>query len=127
VDVSLTCLLTLFSGLVDPDNIVNLLNAQFRYLKERVVEFKDDCNFLCCDDKAKVPFGEPVNLDWLTRKEIIISHKFHTSSNGSQYIWIQRTITPTNNRGHDWCHPLMWGLWYSYVPNYERNFFKVQM
>ena len=34
-------------------------NAQFKYLKLRAIEQKDKAVLLCCDDKAKVPFGEP--------------------------------------------------------------------
>ena len=34
-------------------------NAQFKYLKLRVIEQRDKAVLLCCDDKAKVPFGEP--------------------------------------------------------------------
>ena len=35
-------------------------NAQLKYLKSKAVELKPyPSAFLCCDDKAKVPFGEP--------------------------------------------------------------------
>jgi hypothetical protein len=34
-------------------------NAQFKYLKAFAVEEKDRCLLICCDDKAKVPIGEP--------------------------------------------------------------------
>ena len=34
-------------------------NAQFRYMKERAIELKETCMLVCCEDKAKVPVGEP--------------------------------------------------------------------
>ena len=34
-------------------------NALFRYLKHRAVELGPDCTMFCCDDKAKIPVGEP--------------------------------------------------------------------
>ena len=33
--------------------------AQLRYLKEKACEMRKDAVLLCCDDKAKVPVGEP--------------------------------------------------------------------
>ena len=33
--------------------------AQLKYLKEKAVEMRGNVAFLCCDDKAKVPVGEP--------------------------------------------------------------------
>lgn len=33
--------------------------ALLKYLKQKAVELKDHLIFLCCDDKAKVPVGEP--------------------------------------------------------------------
>lgn len=33
--------------------------AQVKYLKEKAIEMKEDSCLLFCDDKAKVPFGEP--------------------------------------------------------------------
>lgn len=38
---------------------IHFCNAQYKYLKERAVELKGSCLFLCSDDKAKVPFGDP--------------------------------------------------------------------
>lgn len=34
-------------------------NAQFKYLKAFAIEEKEKCILICCDDKAKVPIGEP--------------------------------------------------------------------
>lgn len=34
-------------------------NAQFRYMKERAIELKENCLLVCCDDKANVPVEEP--------------------------------------------------------------------
>lgn len=34
-------------------------NAQFKYLKERAVQMSANVQLVCCDDKAKVPIGEP--------------------------------------------------------------------
>ena len=34
-------------------------NAQFRYMKECAIEHKEQAKLLFCDDKAKVPFGNP--------------------------------------------------------------------
>ena len=36
-------------------------NSQFKYMKEMAVGLKSQCNLVmvCCDDKAKVPVGEP--------------------------------------------------------------------
>ena len=33
--------------------------AQFKYFKEKAVEMASDTAVFCCDDKAKVPIGEP--------------------------------------------------------------------
>lgn len=37
-------------------------NAQLKYIKERAIEQKQDCVLFFCDDKAKVPFGDPDHL-----------------------------------------------------------------
>ena len=37
-------------------------NAQFRYLKERAVQQHETVMLFFCDDKAKVPFGDPNHL-----------------------------------------------------------------
>ena len=44
-------------GSVHPDD--HYCAAQLKYLKEKAVEMKEDTFLLFCDDKAKVPFGEP--------------------------------------------------------------------
>ena len=38
---------------------VHFCNAQFRYMKEKAIELKENCILVCCGDKAKVPVGEP--------------------------------------------------------------------
>jgi hypothetical protein len=45
--------------LTHPDE--HYCNAQFKYLKEMAIDLKSQCNvvLVCCDDKAKVPIGEP--------------------------------------------------------------------
>ncbi|XP_041378644.1 uncharacterized protein LOC121390784 [Gigantopelta aegis] len=43
--------------LTHPDD--HFCNAQFRYLKERAIKLKNNCTLMFCDDKAKVPYGEP--------------------------------------------------------------------
>lgn len=40
-----------------PDD--HFCNAQFKYMKERAIVQRDQCLLLFCDDKAKVPFGDP--------------------------------------------------------------------
>ncbi|XP_070559193.1 uncharacterized protein [Ptychodera flava] len=50
--------------------------AIFKYLKNKATELKDRCVMFCCDDKAKVPFGEP-------------GHAVSTGVRG------KKTITPT--------------------------------
>ena len=37
-------------------------NAQLKYLKERAIEDQKSCALYFCDDKAKVPFGDPEHL-----------------------------------------------------------------
>jgi hypothetical protein len=37
-------------------------SAQFRYLKELAVINRESCVLFCCDDKAKIPFGEPGHI-----------------------------------------------------------------
>ena len=34
-------------------------SAQFKYIREYSVKYRDDVNFVCLDDKSKVDFGEP--------------------------------------------------------------------
>ena len=34
-------------------------HAQFKYLKELAIQLKEDALLMFCDDKAKVPFGDP--------------------------------------------------------------------
>ncbi|XP_014676567.1 PREDICTED: uncharacterized protein LOC106816458 [Priapulus caudatus] len=33
--------------------------AQLQYFKEKAVELRDEASVFCCDDKAKIPLGEP--------------------------------------------------------------------
>jgi len=33
--------------------------AVFKYMRQFAIKFRDECTFLCVDDKAKVDFGEP--------------------------------------------------------------------
>lgn len=40
-----------------PDS--HFCNAQFKYLKSFAVEEAERCMMVCCDDKAKVPIGDP--------------------------------------------------------------------
>lgn len=42
---------------IHPDS--HFCNAQFKYLKSFAVEEAERCMMVCCDDKAKVPIGDP--------------------------------------------------------------------
>ena len=40
----------------------SLLQCPVKYIKERAIEQNQDCVLFFCDDKAKVPFGDPDHL-----------------------------------------------------------------